>query len=93
MYASDAYNKESRQKKAKELREAAKKVLDRGLRTWKGEEDMLSMVRGDVRDMRIVAKHILANKLTEARNHASQMDTAARDHIPDSVYDWLFQRV
>lgn len=83
------YNKENRLKKAKVLREAAKKVLDQGLRTWKGEPDMISMVRGDAADMRKVAQFIRTNKMKEAENHAQCMDTAARERIPDEVWYWL----
>lgn len=92
MYASESYTKKVRQEKAKVLREAAKRVLDTGLRTWK-ETDMIEMVRGDARDMRKVAQLILANQLGEARNHAYCMDTAAREKIPDDVWHWLTAEV
>jgi hypothetical protein len=89
MYASKLYSKKTRQEKAKILRKAAKEKLDRGLHTWKGDQDMIDMVRGDARDMRKVAQLILANKLDEARRHVQHMDTAAREEIPDDVWYWL----
>lgn len=89
VYAAELYSKKVRQEKAKILREAAKEELDHGLHTWKGDQDMIDMVRADARDMRKVAQFIRVNQLDEARRHAQHMDTAAREKIPDDVWYWL----
>lgn len=72
---------------AKFLRKASTEILAEGLDTWKGEDDMINMVRGDCKDYRAIAKLTLEYKIEEAGNLMHSLDTAARECIPDSVWD------
>ena len=72
---------------AKVLREASTEMLKDGLECWKGEPDMIAMQRGDCKDYRAIAKLILEFKIEEAGNLMHSLDTAARECIPDTVWD------
>ena len=72
---------------ARYLRAFAKGYLAEGLETWKDEEDMLPMVRGDAADFREIAKLLREFKIEKAREKAHSLDTAARDSIPECVWD------
>mgnify|MGYP003110814159 CR=1 FL=1 len=61
---------------AKRLREYAQKHLAGGLKMWQGEADMISMVRGDAKDFREVAKLLRTGNVEKAFDRASSMDTA-----------------
>lgn len=75
---------------AKVLREYATEHLAHGLDCWKGDEDeagMVSMTRADCKDYRTIAKLLREFKIEEARSMSGSLDTAARECIPDSVWD------
>tara|TARA_S200002703_G_scaffold127052_1_gene113652 strand:- start:2829 stop:3119 length:291 start_codon:yes stop_codon:yes gene_type:complete len=78
---------------AKKLREYAKSYLADGLRRWQGEAEMISMVRGDAKDFREVAKLLRAGKVKEAFSRADSMDTAPREQIPDDVWNAMHYHV
>lgn len=72
---------------AREMRVFAKVHLADGLECWKGEEDMIEMVRGDAADYREIAKLLRAFKIEEALEKSRSLDTAAREEIPETVWD------
>ena len=84
-------NKAERQKHAKTLRDFAKDYLAHGLREYRGEPDMVRMIRGDAADYRKIAALILAGKINEAGIRAQSMDTAPRENIPQEVWDFICQ--
>lgn len=71
---------------AKILRVYAKDHLADGLDCWKGESDMIDMVRGDAKDYRKIAQLLYANKIQEARDLSGSLDTAARERIPEIIW-------
>lgn len=76
---------------AKIMRTHAQQHLARGLNTWKGESDMIAMVRADAKDYRAIAQLLRANKIRKARDLAGSLDTAARDTIPDTIWDAMIE--
>lgn len=72
---------------AKVMREYATEHLAHGLDCWKGEADMIEMTRADCKDYRAIAKLLREFKIEEARSMSGSLDTAARECIPDSVWD------
>ncbi len=72
---------------ARVLRVASTEMLAEGLDTWKGEPDMIEMQRSDCQDYRAIAKFTREFKIEEAGNLMHSLDTAARECIPDSVWD------
>jgi hypothetical protein len=76
---------------AKIMRVFAQEHLEDGLNDWKGESEMIEMVRSDSKDFRGVAQLLRANKIQEARDLAGSLDTAARERIPDDVWDAMEQ--
>lgn len=73
---------------AKEIRDEAKERR-KDTKHWPGEPDMQKMVIQDARDMREVAKLLGAGDAKAARSKAGNMDTAARDHIPQAAWDFM----
>lgn len=69
------------------MREFAKDFLAEGLDSWKGESDMIAMIRGDAKDFRTVAKYLGQGDIHEAFEAARCMDTDARDQIPDKIWN------
>lgn len=72
---------------AKIMREFAQEHLADGLSYWKGEVEMINMVRGDAKDLRAIAKLLRENKIDEAWTKSCSLDTAVREYIPDVVWD------
>lgn len=58
---------------------------------WVADKDpeMLKMYEADRRDLREILRLFKAGKYFKAWNKACQMDTAARDVIPNSIYEFL----
>jgi hypothetical protein len=52
---------------------------------------MASMYLGDASDLAQVAEYITDNDYTKAYTKARDMDTAARERIPQSVWDMVIQ--
>ena len=75
------------QSAAKLIREAAKDVRE-GAKDWE-EPDMRAMFISDAKDLRNVAKVLLAGDAKKAYSLAWDMDTAARDHIPQAAYEFM----
>lgn len=74
---------------AKSIRDEAKLRRSNGIKLWSGEKNMLEMVTQDARDMREVAKLLGAGDAEAALAKAGNMDTAARDHIPQDAWDFM----
>ena len=72
---------------AKTMSAYAQEHLADGLDTWKGEADMIEMVRADCKDYRAIGKLLRENKVEKARDLAGSLDTAARECVPDSVWE------
>jgi len=53
------------------------------------EADMMSMYAGDAEDMFAVARMMEEGNYGGAYSKVRNMDTAARDEIPDKVYEFL----
>ncbi len=64
----------------------AKVHLAEGLDTWKGEDDMIDMVRSDARDYRKIASLLRTESCAAAYELAHSLDTSARECVPDSVW-------
>lgn len=65
---------------------AARKQASRAFVEWPGDAGMQLMFLGDATDMvrvRVLVKH---GRLKEAFKKAWEMDTAARDHLPESFW-------
>lgn len=76
---------------AKVLRVYAQEHLANGLEVWRGQPEMIEMARGDARDYRKIAQLLRANQIQKARDLAGGLDTAAREHIPESVWDAMIE--
>ncbi len=76
-----------RQAHAKEMSAFAHEYLVEGLDTWPGEEDMIKMVRGDAKDYRKIATLLRTKSCQAAYALAQSLDTAARDCIPQDIWD------
>lgn len=75
-----------RQVHAKTMSAYAKEHLADGLETWKGEDDMIAMVRGDAKDYRTIARFLRTSSAERAFEKCRDLDTAARECIPESVW-------
>lgn len=53
------------------------------------EPGMMAMYAADARDMFAIARMIKEGNIKAAYDKACYMDTAARDEIPDEVYEYL----
>ena len=73
---------------ALEIRAAAK-LRRAQAREWGGVPRMQKLVIDDARDMTIVAKHLLAGDAKSAARTAGNMDTEARDYIPDTAWKFI----
>lgn len=73
------------------------KVADANLKAMKkeyaGEKDMLDMFKADHARLQSIAKLILRGKLATAGERAWSMDTAAREEIPEDIYDAIMDAV
>jgi len=58
---------------------------------WDGNENMMDMFRSDRKNHLKAAKLIRAGKITKAAEVIQHMDTAARDLVPDMVYDYCMK--
>lgn len=67
------------------------RVVKRGLRTFKGEKDMEEMYLADQLDYLGIAMMIRKNHIAAAWECANRLDTAARDEIPATVWDWMYR--
>lgn len=83
-------NKHEAKDLAQKMREFAKNHLAKGLKTWKGEPDMVSMIRSDAKDFRKVAKLLRESKVKEAFMVAQCMDTSPRERIPDEIWNAMY---
>jgi hypothetical protein len=57
--------------------------------TYDRDPDMLKMYREDRKDFSKILKLMKAGKWNKAFNKAEYLDTAARDFIPDSSWDFM----
>ena len=65
---------------------------NRNVKLYRADEiEMHVMFAGDLADTQKVASLIRQNKLGKAWDVASDMDTAARDELSGSVYNWLYK--
>lgn len=55
------------------------------------EADMMAMYAADARDMFKIAEMMQDGNYEAARTKADRMDTAARDEIPEEVYNFLMK--
>ena len=78
-----------RQVLAKTMSTYAKEHLKEGLEIWKGEPDMIAMTRGDAKDYRTIARFLRTSSAERALEKAQSLDTAAREYIPDEVWNAL----
>ena len=67
------------------------KAAERKFAQAKKENDagMMAMYAGDARDMFKIAELMQDGNMSAAGKKAWDMDTAARDEIPDKVYEFL----
>jgi len=72
---------------AKIINAFAKEHLADGLDHWKGQPDMIAMTRGDAKDYRMIGSLLRTKGAKEALELARSLDTAARDCVPDQVWD------
>ncbi len=72
---------------AKIMTAFTKRFLAEGLEAWKGEEDMIACTRGDAKDYRTISKLLRTKGAKETLKFARNLDTLARDHIPDQIWD------
>lgn len=76
----------------------AMKCHKRNMKNWgpcAGEEHdpkMVSMFRGDLKDHITAANYLRKGEYVKAYRKWSDMDTAARDDIPNGVYDYLMKK-
>lgn len=70
---------------------SAKENYAYDMKRWKGDIPMLAMYKCDFGDMMYIAGRILDGKIAIACNHADCMDTAAREKIPQSVWDYIHE--
>lgn len=71
------------------LIERTNEYVRRGVSHFHGDPEMVEMFRRDQLDYRVIAKMIRDGDLSSAYERACQMDTAARDEIPVSVWMWM----
>lgn len=80
-------NKFLPEKIQKSMIEAIESVREDAKQSRKEKEnEMASMYSGDAKDMEKVLSLSKKGKWKEAWNHACNMDTAARDCIPDNMW-------
>lgn len=80
-------NRTQAKEHARVLRVASTEMLASGLECWQGQPDMIAMQRGDCKDYRAIATLLREFKIEEARSLSGSLDTAARECIPDSVWN------
>lgn len=70
---------------------AMKRAAEKKFEQAKAQEEasMMAMYAGDARDMFAIARMIKEGNFVAAYKKACYMDTAARDEIPDKVYEFL----
>jgi len=83
----DKPTRQEAQKLAKAMRKFAAEYRADGLKEWKGEPDMMAMILGDAKDYREIARLLRLNKIGEASDLASSLDTSPRETIPDSIWN------
>lgn len=85
-----AMSKKARNEYAKIMTAFAKQYLADGIEDWKNDEDsesMIRMTRADARDYRMIGRLLREKGAKEALAHARSLDTAARECVPDQVWD------
>ncbi len=75
----------------REMVNAMNGAIRKAIRDWDeakadGDEDTIAMYRTDAADLGTVKIHIQAGRIKAAYRKACDMDTAARDAIPDIVW-------
>lgn len=84
--------------RASALRDATMNYIEGGVKTWlRGGKDgdvpvdldMWDMTIKDAYDLGCVIALIEENKVSEAFEKASDLDTAVRDEIPKDVWNWM----
>lgn len=55
------------------------------------EKDMMEMFAGDRKDLRKVLSLYRQGKWKEAYTYAAHMDTAAREHIPNGIWNEIVE--
>lgn len=55
-------------------------------------EEMRDMYRDDARDFRTIADCVEKGKWKDAYHYWGRMDTAAREHISNYAYNYIYQR-
>ncbi len=76
-------------KAAREIETATEEMLDKGTTNFKDDAAMINMFRDDARDLRQVADWLREGRLDYALATAMNLDTAARDEIPGSVWNLM----
>lgn len=84
---------EKNQQMANVLRDIANSTITRFQNTWPDEDEMLSMGYKDASDYTKIGYLITKSRYKEAAKVAWNMDTAARDNIPDDIYEFLGEAV
>ena len=77
-----------------ELRDAMTAYLEEGVTQWlrkRQDLNMWDMYCSDLHDLGVVLSKMEEGNLDRAWYEASQLETACRDQIPTSVYDYLYE--
>lgn len=74
---------------AKDIREAAKRWLEGGLKSFKDDPDMIKGYRQDGRDLRAIATLVRNGHIRAAVTAVQHLDTIVRDEVPESFFSLL----
>ena len=83
------YNRQTCRMMADRLMRESERIYKRGLVDWKGEADMIKMTKNDYADKKAIAKFLRAGNIKDAEILVSNLDTCAREDVPQSVWDWF----
>lgn len=76
----------------KEVLDTANEVEADGKKHWPNDPSMISMCEEDARDLREGASLIKDGDFVDAHKKFSGMDTAARERVPDTAWEYCQQK-
>jgi len=86
-------NKKQSIQYGKKMQDLSQKYLKRNVKLFKPDnvsfEADMSMVFNDARDLYIIGSYMIKGDLDAAMGVVTDVDTAVRDEIPASVYNYL----
>lgn len=77
----------------KRLQVISHMYINKWTKQWKADRedftDMMKMVYGDARDLHVIGGYMILGDFDKAYKLACSLDTAVRDVIPNSIWNYL----